>query len=216
MTEKLKTLIRLLAHNLDFPEPITEFGSLQVPGQEGFADLRPFFPGKLYTGVDMRPGPGVDVVLDVCQTGYKDGLAGSILCLDMLEHCRDDRLAVAEMHRILHPDGILVLSIPFAHPIHDHPSDYRRLTQEGLRELLRAFAWVETGQSAEGPNPPSVIAVAWKRIPPWAVSNRVRAFLDCWPGMEAPRRRTLRSRVRDFIPVGALNFIRARYGEHPI
>jgi SAM-dependent methyltransferase len=216
LTDKLKALITQLAAALDFPEPITEFGSLQVEGQEGFADLRPLFPGKLYTGVDMRPGPGVDVVLDVTATGFRDGLCGSILCLEMLEHCDDARLAVQEMHRMLHPSGFAVISVPFSHPIHAHPNDYYRWTQEGLRLLLKDFAHVETGQSEPGVAPGTVAAVAWKSRPTLDDYAAAREILKAWPGLHVRRRRTLKSRVRDLFPVGILNMIRARYGEHPI
>ncbi len=44
-----------LAHTLELPEPIVEFGSLQVePGQPN--DLRRLFAGRDFVGTDMRPG----------------------------------------------------------------------------------------------------------------------------------------------------------------
>ena len=52
-----------------------EFGSFQVEGQEGYANLRGMFPGKVYVGCDMRPGPGVDRVEDVSAINEPDGSA---------------------------------------------------------------------------------------------------------------------------------------------
>jgi hypothetical protein len=48
-----------LARAIELPDPVVEFGSLQVePGQDG--DLRPLFAGRPFLGTDMRPGRGVD------------------------------------------------------------------------------------------------------------------------------------------------------------
>jgi hypothetical protein len=63
MRESIKQFVKIAADTLPILEPIYEFGALQVPGQEGFADLRPIFAGKEYVGCDMREGPGVDRIL---------------------------------------------------------------------------------------------------------------------------------------------------------
>ena len=44
MRELVREFVKIVAENLPISEPIVEFGSLQVSDQEGFADLRPFFP----------------------------------------------------------------------------------------------------------------------------------------------------------------------------
>jgi hypothetical protein len=46
MRESIKQFVEIVADMLPILEPIYEFGALQVPGQEGFADLRPIFAGK--------------------------------------------------------------------------------------------------------------------------------------------------------------------------
>ena len=63
MRRLIQEFVALTADSVTLPEPIYEFGSLQVPGQEEAADLRPYFPNKQYIGADMRMGPGVDVIL---------------------------------------------------------------------------------------------------------------------------------------------------------
>lgn len=65
MRESIKEFVKICAETLPIIEPVYEFGSFQVPGQEGFADLRPFFKGKKYIGTDVRDGPGVDVLVDL-------------------------------------------------------------------------------------------------------------------------------------------------------
>jgi hypothetical protein len=62
MRSSIKQFVKVCSGALPIAEPIFEFGSMQVPGQEGLADLRPLFPGKKYVGTDMAKGLGVDIV----------------------------------------------------------------------------------------------------------------------------------------------------------
>jgi SAM-dependent methyltransferase len=94
-----------LMGRLELPEPIVEFGSLQVePGQPN--DLRRLFAGRDFTGTDLRPGPGVDRVEDLLGLSFADGELGTALCLDTLEHCADPLAACRELHRVLAPGGV--------------------------------------------------------------------------------------------------------------
>lgn len=85
MRRSVKEFVEACARVLDFAGPVYEFGSLQVQGQAGFADLRPLFPGKAYVGCDCREGRGVDRVLDMHALDLPDATAGSVLCLDTLD-----------------------------------------------------------------------------------------------------------------------------------
>ena len=74
----------LVAETLDCPDPIVEFGSFQVEGQESYANLRELFPGRKYVGCDMRPGPGVDLASRTRhgEISLPDGSAGTVLCIE--------------------------------------------------------------------------------------------------------------------------------------
>jgi hypothetical protein len=123
---------------IDFPEPIVEFGSMQVEeGQPN--DLRPLFAGRDYTGTDFRAGPGVDRIEDLRSLSYGDGEIGTALCLDTLEHCADPLTACREMHRVLADGGLCVITSVMLIGIHAYPSDYWRFTPEGFRVLLADF-----------------------------------------------------------------------------
>ncbi|MGB9184443.1 MAG: methyltransferase domain-containing protein [Solirubrobacteraceae bacterium] len=131
-----------LIARLELPEPVVEFGSLQVePGQPN--DLRRLFSGRDFTGTDLRPGPGVDRVEDLRGLGFSDQQVGTALCLDTLEHCADPLAACRELHRVLAPGGVCVLSSVMLFPVHGYPHDYWRFTPEGMRLLLQPFedAW---------------------------------------------------------------------------
>jgi GT2 family glycosyltransferase/ubiquinone/menaquinone biosynthesis C-methylase UbiE len=141
MREIIKQFVQVVATTLPLPEPIYEFGSLQVPGQEGFADLRPFFPEKKYIGCDMRPGPGVDLILNLHQIDLPDSTAGTVLIMDTLEHVEFFWKAMDEVYRILKVGGFVVISSVMNFPIHDYPFDYWRFTPEAFRSLLQRFQY---------------------------------------------------------------------------
>jgi SAM-dependent methyltransferase len=65
-----------------------------------------------------------------------------ITSIDVLEHLPDDRRAIAELHRILRPEGMLVVSVPaFQFLWGDHDTLYghhRRYTTGQLRERLES------------------------------------------------------------------------------
>ncbi len=131
-------LIRVLER---FPilEPIYEIGSYRVEGQEEFADLRPFFPKKVYVGCDIRPGLGVDRVEDVHCLKIKSNSVGTVLIFDTLEHVENVHRAMDEIYRILKPGGMVIMSSVMNFPIHDYPSDYWRFTPRAFELLLKRF-----------------------------------------------------------------------------
>ncbi|MGI8904138.1 MAG: methyltransferase domain-containing protein [Solirubrobacteraceae bacterium] len=150
-----------LARVIELPEPIVEFGSLQVePGQPN--DLRPLFDGRRFSGTDMRAGPGVDRVEDLRSLSFADHEIGTALCLDTLEHCEDPLSACRELHRVLRDDGVCVLSSVMFFAIHGYPQDYWRFTPEGFRTLLAPFQDVWVAGIGHPLLPTQVIAVAGK------------------------------------------------------
>ncbi len=108
-----------------------------MAGQEGFADLRPLFPGKTYIGADVREGPGVDRILDLHQIDLPDASVGLVLVIDTLEHVEFPQRAMEEIRRIVWPGGLVVITSVMDFPIHDYPSDYWWFTPDGLRSLLQ-------------------------------------------------------------------------------
>jgi hypothetical protein len=146
---------------LEMPEPIVEFGALQVEtDQDG--DLRGLFDGRRFIGTDMRAGPGVDQVEDLRALSFGDGEVGTAICLDTLEHCEDPPAACRELARVTSAGGVCVLSSVMLFGIHGYPNDYFRFTPEGFRSLLSGFDAIDVAGVGDPDIPFQVIGVGVK------------------------------------------------------
>jgi len=163
MRPSIKKFVKICAETLPIQEPIYEFGSMQVPGQEGFADLRQYFPNMKYIGADMSPGLGVDVVLNLHSINLPSESVGTVISCDTLEHVEYPRKALSELFRILKPGGILIISSVMLYKIHAAPNDYWRFTPEGFKSLLSEFDSSYVDWNGKEENPHTVIGVGIKR-----------------------------------------------------
>ncbi len=141
MQDSVRLFVKLCAEIIKPKGPIYEFGSLQVPGRGGDADLRRYFHGSDYTGCDMAPGMGVDRIEDLEKgVSIGDNTVSVVLCMETLEHVFDVFKAVTEMKRVLKNDeGIYIMSSVFHFGIHSYPADYWRFTPQCFLRLLADF-----------------------------------------------------------------------------
>ena len=58
-----------------------------------------------------------------------------MLSVQVLEHTPHPAALMAEMSRVLAPDGLLILTAPFQFRLHEQPHDYFRYSPHGLRQL---------------------------------------------------------------------------------
>jgi SAM-dependent methyltransferase len=139
MRRAINTSIRLFAESFDPAGPVLEVGSLYLPGYETISDLRPYFAGKEFMGVDLREGLGVDRIDDAEALSFGDESFATVLMFELLEHLQHPERALAEARRVLRPDGLLAVSSPFDYRLHGFPTDYWRFTASGLHTLLKGF-----------------------------------------------------------------------------
>lgn len=125
-----------------------EVGSLDVNGS-----VRSLFSGK-YIGIDMREGPGVDVVGAADALPFGAGLFDVVVSTEMLEHDPSPWLSLAEMGRVLKTGGHLILTTRgngFGE--HNEPSDYWRFmpSSRGLLLLIAGCSLVSEALDPEVP-----------------------------------------------------------------
>jgi SAM-dependent methyltransferase len=105
-----------------------------------------------YINLDLVGVPGVDVVANAEWMPFPAEIFQRIECDAVLEHVRHPRQVMREIRRVLAPGGYAHLVVPFCHPFHEYPKDFRRFTLDGLRELaggleVMAEGW-RTGPTA--------------------------------------------------------------------
>ncbi len=98
---------------------------------------------KEYINVDVDPDVRPTAVGDIHALPLRSDAIDVVIATEILEHCHSPEVAVTELHRILKPGGVCVLSTRFIFPVHGDPDDYYRFTASALRFLFRRFRKVE-------------------------------------------------------------------------
>lgn len=84
---------------------VVEFGSRDVNGS-----VRPFIRADEYVGVDIAPGPGVDVV-SAAEDYRGERYADLVVCCETLEHAPNTEAIVESARRNLcHPQGWFLMT----------------------------------------------------------------------------------------------------------
>jgi SAM-dependent methyltransferase len=135
----VRSFVEDCVEQLPLQAPVVEIGSRPAESQEAVAFLRDLVGLKPYVGCDIQPGRNVDVVTDIHHLPFADESVGTVVCVEVLEHVHDPLRAVREIHRVLRPGGIAVLTSVMFMPVHEHPWDFWRFTPEGFAHVLEPF-----------------------------------------------------------------------------
>jgi len=97
-----------------------------------------------YTATDCFEHPNIDVVSDIHHLTdvFPPESFDFVLCTDVFEHIPRPWEAIQELHAVLKPGGILLLTTPFNFHLHSNEQvrDYWRISADGLRLLLQEIA----------------------------------------------------------------------------
>lgn len=120
---------------------VLEVGSYDVNGSCRYEISR--WNPLLYLGVDLRLGPGVDLIMDAAELETRFGPASFdiVVCTEMLEHVFNWRLAIRNMKAVLRVGGYIALttrSPGFAY--HEYPSDFWRFTLEDMQRIFSEYS----------------------------------------------------------------------------
>ena len=98
--------------------------------------------------LEIAVTPAVDVVADGHDLPFADSVFDAVISEAVLEHVHDPQRVVAEMHRVLKPNGYICAAVPFLQGFHAAPHDYQRWTATGFNLLFSQFREVESGACA--------------------------------------------------------------------
>lgn len=123
-----------------YQKSILEVGSLNVNGS-----LRDYIlsldPGR-YIGVDIFPGPGVDVICSADRLVERFGRDSFdvVISTEMIEHVRDWRTAITNMKSVLRPKGALCITTRSkGYGYHGYPFDFWRYETKDIEIIFSDF-----------------------------------------------------------------------------
>jgi len=93
-----------------------------------------------WIGLDLERWPAVTLQASAEAIPLADASIDLVFSTSALEHVRDYRAAIAEIHRVLRPGGTVLLGTHGSWEVHGAPHDYWRWTPPGLLESFAAFA----------------------------------------------------------------------------
>ena len=116
---------------------VLEVGSLDVNGSVR-GDIVALGPAE-YVGIDIRPGPGVDVICDAGDlvARFGENAFDVVVSTELLEHARDWRRVVSNIKRVTRPSGVMIVSTrSYGVDFHRRPFDYWRYEGEDFRAIF--------------------------------------------------------------------------------
>lgn len=198
MRPVVKHYVEAIFRVMTLPGPVYEFGSLEfetptMPGATNFRELVTQ-AGLIYVGCDMQLGPGVDSLQNLHALDLPDASVGTVICADTLEHVEYPRQAIAEIYRVLKPDGVAIFTTVMNFLIHSYPEDYWRFTPKGLESLLSPFEFVRVDFCGKAVFPRTVTGIAIKGACP--VEDTLNEVLSLWSARETRRMEQIEAKYR--------------------
>jgi len=131
----IKKVARIFIENCFGQEPISDPVLEVGSGRDKFN--RNLFAGRYkFVATNIYPQNVVDHICSVICLPFRNNSFGCVICEHVLEHVDNPSKAIDEISRVLKPNGLLILVVPFFWPIHKKPYDLWRFSEEGVRALL--------------------------------------------------------------------------------
>jgi SAM-dependent methyltransferase len=97
------------------------------------------------TYTDVALAKNIACICDAHDLPFPDGSFDAVFAEAVLEHVCDPQRVVAEITRVLRPEGFVYAVTPFLQPVHMGAYDFTRFTYLGHRRLFRQFDDLRSG-----------------------------------------------------------------------
>ncbi|MEB3309098.1 MAG: class I SAM-dependent methyltransferase [Snowella sp.] len=144
--DNIQYLISLLKNQT--PQPRI----LMIGGGSFGRGMKPFYEETdlKVIGFDIYTSPLTQFVADAHQIPLANESIDCVIIQVVLEHVLDPHQVVAEIYRVLKPNGLVYSETPFLQQVHEGAYDFTRFTESGHRYLFKNFALIKSG-ATEGP-----------------------------------------------------------------
>lgn len=147
------TRINLL-HNIKKNRHYFKGGSLLDVGC-GTKPYEPLFNVDSYIGLDVVGGghddnaKSADIYYDGKVIPFTDSFFDYVISNEVFEHVFEPEKFIEEIYRVLKPNGLILMTVPFVWDEHEVPYDYGRYTSFGLNYLIskKGFKIIEQYKS---------------------------------------------------------------------
>jgi len=105
--------------------------------KRGLFDIDKISPNVIYVNLEKKDNP--DVIADARNIPLPDNSFDTVIMGELLEHVFDPAVVLKEAHRLLKPNGIILITVPFMVGVHGDPHDFGRYTTtfwEKLAEII--------------------------------------------------------------------------------
>lgn len=99
-----------------------------------------------YFSCDIVDTYSPDYIIDMTKDNsnkIKNNTFDYVICTEVLEHTENPFLVIKEINRILKHNGLVFISVPLNFRIHGPLPDAFRITEHGLKLLLKNFELIE-------------------------------------------------------------------------
>ncbi len=128
---------------------IMDFGCGAKPYKNLFSKCTSYIGVDIETSGHDHTGEKIDVFYDGKTLPFDDESFDNIFSSEVYEHVENIDEIIGELHRVLKPNGLMLLSAPFVWNEHEIPYDFHRFTSFGIAKLLEknGFEVVDSSKS---------------------------------------------------------------------
>lgn len=180
MEAHVREFVETAAQSFGLSGPVYEFGfTTPLTGKHG--PLQSPFAQVGYIGCGLHRGAEADSLSDLTRLPFADGVANTVVCVEILEHLFEPQQAMAELLRILAPGGAIMIAARGVQSGGSDPLAYWQPTARAVERLLAGLHLTLVGWQGSEKSPHTLYGIGFKPpVAEQAISGTSR-FLEAFP-----------------------------------